>query len=309
MTGYLHQSYAVSLAEFGMPRHLPCCDGWILVSPISGTSAYDARGCYPLFTCRNWPGLCSDLEDLGGELVSLVLVTDPFGDYEPGMLAGCFPDLFRPYKEHYVTDLTLPLMDNISRHHARNLRKAQSVVQVEHCPDPLIFATQWTELYSRLILRHNILGISAFSAVSLRRQLQVPGLEMFRAFYNGETVGIMLMYVQGEVGYYHLAAYSETGYKLRASYALVAHILDFFAPSLRWISLGAGAGLHGDPSDGLTRFKRSWATDTRLAYICGRIFKPVLYHELARKRGLTGKDYFPLYRKGEAWWLAAPKKL
>ena len=301
MTGYMHPSYANSLAESGTPRHLPCSDGWILVSPITGSTAFDARGCYPLFTCRNWPGLSKDLEDLSGELVSLVLVTDPFGDYEPGMLAGCFPDLCRPYKDHYVINLALPLEENISSHHARNLRKAQSVVQVEHCPDPLIFARQWTELYSRLILRHNIQGISAFSAGSLRKQLQVPGLEMFLAHYNDETVGIMLMYVQGEVAYYHLAAYSEAGYKLRASYALVAHVLNFFAPRLRWISLGAGSGVHGDPSDGLTRFKNGWATGTRQAFICGRIFNPDLYHDLVRKRGLKGNDYFPLYRKGEVW--------
>jgi hypothetical protein len=240
-----------------------------------------------------------DLEAIKNEIVSIVLVTDPFGDYYPVDLNNCFYDLFRPFKEHYVVDLTCPLDQIISRHHARNIRKSQSKVRVEHCNNPLKFAQKWNELYANLIKRHNIIGISAFSKSSLYKQLSVPGLVMFRATHRKETVGIMLYYVQGDVGYYHLSAYSEDGYKFRASFALFAYVMDYFAPRLRWLNLGAGAGVYNGRKDGLSRFKSGWATGTRTAYICGRVFDRALYDYITRRREIKGNDFFPLYRKGE----------
>jgi hypothetical protein len=299
MSGYMHPDYASSLSEFGRPRHLRSCDGWILESPIKGFSAFDAQGCYPFFTCRHWSEISKDLEALKQGLVSLMLVTDPFGDYDIEVLSTCFPDFFIPYKEHYVVDLTRPLADVISSHHARNIRKAQNNVEVEHCNHPLKFAQQWNNLYANLTKRHSIKGISAFSVRSFYKQLKVPGLEMFRAFRSEETVGIMLCYVHGDVGYYHLSAYSEAGYYLRASYALLAYVLDYFAERLRWLNLGAGAGVYNSRKDGLTRFKSGWASGTRTVYICGRVFNRALYDHLTKSRGMTGKDFFPLYRKPE----------
>jgi hypothetical protein len=298
----MHCAYADSLSEYGEPCHLKNSDCWILVSPIINISdlpVYDARSCYPLFSCRYWSLIPQDLEVLENKLVSLMVVTDPFGDYNTSVLQKCFPDLFRPYKNHYVIDLTLSPDKNISEHHARNVRKAKDKIHVDHVGYPLDYLHEWNILYSNLIVRHGIKGIAAFSARSFEKQLQVPGLEMFRATYNRETVGIMLMFEQGNVGYYHLSAYNEMGYKYRASYALIAYIIEYYSTRLRWISLGAGAGIHDNQNDGLTRFKKGWATETRTTYIGGRIFNRVLYNELVRDRGLTGNSFFPLYRQGE----------
>ena len=66
----MHAMYAASLEEFGTPRELPRCKGWILECQIPGFSDHDAMGCYPLFLCQDWPRLHSDLEDLGNDLVS-----------------------------------------------------------------------------------------------------------------------------------------------------------------------------------------------------------------------------------------------
>jgi hypothetical protein len=299
MSGYMHPDYAGALAEFGTPCHLPYSDGWILVSSIDGSSTLDARGCYPFFTCRHWSRISKDLEAVKHGLVSLVLVTDPFGDFDPAVLSDYFPDFFKPYKEHYVVDLNYPLDQIISSHHARNLRKGQNLIEVERCIHPLKFVQQWNELYANLTKRHNIKGISEFSARSFYKQLKVPGLEMFRAILKKETVGLMLCYVQGDVGYYHLSAYSKAGYKHRASYALFAYVLAYFAARLRWFSLGAGAGAYNDGKDGLTRFKSGWATGTRTVYICGRVFDQTVYNDITCSRAITGGDFFPLYRKGE----------
>jgi hypothetical protein len=114
MTGYLHPAYAQSLAEFGTPRGLPESGGWILERPIPGTPHHDAMGCYPLFTCQNLPKLYTDLEYIKKDLVSLALVTDPFGEYDEGYLRRCFKYLVIPFKDHFIVDLRRPINDIVS---------------------------------------------------------------------------------------------------------------------------------------------------------------------------------------------------
>jgi hypothetical protein len=298
-TGYEHPDYAASLAEFGVPRHLPESDGWILERTIAGGPERDAMGPYPLFVCRDWSKLHLDLEAIGPDLVSLVLVADPWGDHEPGELARCFPDLIAPFKEHFTVDLGQRLAAFVDAHHQRNARKALQALAVEHCAYPARLAGEWTKLYASLIARHGITGPAAFSPFSLTRQLEVSGLSMFCARHEGEIVGMTLWYTQGDTVYYHLGAYSERGYALRASFGLFWHALEHFTEAgRRRLSLGAGAGLKGDTGDGLSRFKRGWSTGTRTTYLCGRIFDRPLYAQLAGARG-QATDYFPAYREGE----------
>ena len=65
-----------------------------------------------------------------------------------------------------------------------------------------------------LIQRHQISGIRAFSRDSFAKQLQIPGIVSFRAIRHQQTVGMILWYVQNEVAYYHLGAYTDEGYQI-----------------------------------------------------------------------------------------------
>src|SRR5688500_13111911 len=89
LTGYLHPGYARSFQEFGMPRELPRCRGWILARSIPALPDLDAMGCYPIFACQDWSRLHLDVDDLQNHLVSLTVVTDPFGDYDEPYLQRC----------------------------------------------------------------------------------------------------------------------------------------------------------------------------------------------------------------------------
>jgi Acetyltransferase (GNAT) domain len=300
LTGYTHPEYAASLMEFGIPRELPRCKGWILERRIQGFSDRDAMGCYPLFTCRDWSKLKADLEDVGQEFVCLSVVTDPFGSYDAAYLHRCFGDVVIPFKEHYVVDLKSSIDAFVCKHHKRNTHKALEHLYLERCQEPKQFIRVWTNLYDELIKRHSITGIPAFSKRAFARQLDVPGLAMFRAVSGEETVGILLWYLLGEVAYYHLGAYSSVGYSQHASFALFWFSIQHFAANgLRWLNLGAGAGVGGNGTDGLSRFKRGWSTGTRTAYFCGRIFDHAKYTQIANAKSLSGTDYFPVYRKGE----------
>ncbi len=297
--GYSHRGYAEALSEFGAPRHLSRCGGWLLEREIPGTSYCDAMGCYPLFACNDWSKLDQDLEELGDELATVALVADPFGNHDPELLQRCFPDRVIPFKEHLITDLSQPPDSFVDTQHRRKARRALERLNVEYCDDALRFVDEWNNLYANLIKRHSIQGLGAFSAASFKAQLDVPGISMFRATHDGETVGMTLWYADRGVAYYHLGAYSDLGYELEASFALFWRVLEHFANhGQQWLNLGAGAGLT-NPTDGLTRFKRGWATGKRPAYFCGRIFDRTKYEEAMRARNVELSDYFPGYRKGE----------
>ena len=299
-SGYLHPLYAQSLAEFGEPLELPASKGWILKRPIPGTSFADGMGPYPIFTCQDWSCLGKDMDGLEDQLVSLALVTDPFGAYTQHELQEHFKDLANPFKEHFVIDLEQRPEEFVAPHHRRNAQKALKMIRVEIDTEPIHRLDEWTSLYDHLIDRHEIKGVSRFSRAAFDIQLRVPGIVAFRAIVNDKTVGMLLWYVQGDRGYYHLGAYNEEGYQSNASFAMFWRALDYFATrGVPWLSLGAGAGAHGDGSDGLTRFKRGWSTGTRTAYFCGRIFDREQYQNILSVRGIGNTNYFPAYRAGE----------
>lgn len=299
MTGYMHPSYVESLSEFGTPRELLHCKGWVLERQIPGFIAHDAMGCYPLFVCQDWHQLHLDLETLESDLVSLSLVTDPFGEFDSDYLNRCFDHVI-PFKAHFIVDLNQKPDNYVSEHHRRYIRKSLQHVSVEICKDPVGFVDDWSAIYQELILRHGIKGITAFSKESFIKQLSVPGLIMFRAVNDDKTMGMLLWYVQGDVAYYHLGSSSPRGLELYASFALFHFAITYFADKgLRWLDLGAGAGVRVEGSDGLTKFKRGWSNGSRIAYFCGRIFDREKYAEIVKDKGINATDYFPAYRKGE----------
>lgn len=299
-SGYLHPLYAESLSEYGAPLHLERCGAWVLQRQIPGFSYYDAMWTYPLFSCLTWRDLHLDLDELKEQLVSISMVTDPFGEYDLNYLQTCFKDVALPFKQHFVVDLGLPLESFVNPHHRRNAKKALDKLIVEQCASVEEYLDDWIELYDNLIERHHIKGLVAFSRDSFAGQFKVPGMVAFRAVSDGETVGMLLWYIQGKIGYYHLGAYSPRGYEVGASFSLFWVAIQRLAESgLQWLNIGAGAGTGGDGQDGLTRFKRGWSTGTRTAYFCGRIFDRNKYQEIVEAKGILPTKFFPAYRLGE----------
>lgn len=294
--GYADPSYAAALSEIGAPRRLQRSGGSVLVRAIGGSGSVDAMGPYPLFSCPRWEALAEDIDDLRDELVSLVVVPDPFGSWTTVQLEASFPDRCVPFKEHFVVDLSRPPLESATRHHRRDAARALRRTQVAVVDDAPAFLDDWEALYRTLIARHDVRGPAVFSRASFAHQLRVRGLVAFRAERDGALVGGALWFVDGAVAHYHLAAYSDKGYEQGVSYALVATALRYFAgQGVEWAALGAGAGLQGRASDGLSRFKAGWATGTRTAYLCGRILDKERYRELTRSNSARS-EFFPAYR-------------
>lgn len=299
LMGYAHPEYALSLREFGEPRELPRCGGWILVRKIPGTPYKDAMGCYPRFSCRDWINLHRDLEHVGSDLVSLVLVTDPFAEVTSEYLTQCF-SIAKPFKTHYIGDLSHPLNSFIRKIHRKNARRALEMMDVEVLTQPAQYLDAWINLYSNLISRHNIKGINAFSPNCFEVQLNIPGMVMFLGRKGGEIIGATLVLMRDHVAYFHLSAYTSEGYKFRASYGTHWKALEYLCgQGIRYFDIGGMAGLEENPSDGLAEFKRGWSNERRTVYFCGHIFDQQKYESICRQYQVTDVNYFPAYRIGE----------
>ena len=297
MTGYLHPKYAASLSEFGEPVHLINCDGWILSREIGGFNYYDAMGCYPLFACKDWSSFHLDLDPLQDQFITLALVPDPFGEFEKEYLES-YLDFIRPYKHHYIVKLNSPIEKIVSKHHRYYARKALKSVTVDVVSQPELFIDEWVLLYENLIERHNLVGIKAFSRKAFEDQLKIPGIVILQAKSEDTIVGAHLWFQQERIAYSHLAAFSPRGYDLMASYALYWYAIEYFSQNLEILDLGAGSGIKAK-QDGLSKFKGGWATDTKIAYFCGKIFDQEKYKLIKKSLAIEATDHFPAYRAGE----------
>jgi hypothetical protein len=291
---YSAPGYAASLSEFGLPRALPRSGGWLLEREIAGGAGHDLMGPYPLFSCADWDGLPEDLHSLGGA-VSVVLVADPLAGLGESELRRAFPDRVVPFKRHHVCDLSAPA--KLPEHHRRHLRRSAAALEVEVCADPLEHLDDWVRLYAGLAERHGLAGVRAFSREAFRCQLALPGAVAVRAERDGATVGMAIWLEDAPNAWYHLAAYSPEGYEVSASYSLFAVALDHLRElGVHRVDLGGAAGA-ADADDGLTRFKRGWATHQRTAHLCGRVLDREAYERLA---GDAASDWFPAYREPAA---------
>ncbi len=293
--GYAHPRYAESLQEFGEPRELPHSGGWILERPIPGTPFKDAMGCYPLFACRDWNKLCADMKQVAADLVSVVFVAEPFADTPSGMEEQF--DLVKPFKTHYVADLSHSLESFVSRSHRHEARTSLKIMDVEICHKPVEYLGDWAMLYDNLIRRHNISGISAFSRRSFEIQMKTPGMIMALGRSEGKVVGATLALVRGHVAYTHLSAYSARGYKINASCGILWKLLTYLRQQgVRYFDNGGAAGLTDDHRSGLAHFKRGWSNDRRTVYLYGCVLNKKKYELLCHRNKLAGTDYFPAYR-------------
>ncbi len=265
---------------------------------IPGSHYQDAIGCYPLFCCLDWSGLNQDLAELEGRLVSLALVTDPMGGFQFAEQQKGF-DVCYLYKNHFVIDLSRPVESFVSKSHRKNALHALKKVVVEPCRDPIQHLDEWNNLYDSLVVRHKITGIRRFSREAFKVQLSIPGTVYFRIFYNGTPIGGDIFYIQDDVVHAHLAAFTDIGYRLDASYADIWMAIEYFKDKAGWMNLGGSAGISPASEDGLAYFKRGWSTNTRPVYFCGRIFDRERFSELAGKNPTAGSSYFPIYRAGE----------
>ena len=298
MEGYLHPLYAESFNEISTPLYLPRSKGWLLKRQIPGTSYFDAMGPYPLFFSQNYAALIEDLQALKDQLVSISLVIDPFASIPADAFQNYF-DVFKEYKDHYLLDLGLPLNKTLSKNTQKNVRQALRKLEVRQIKAPDINLEEWVRLYDCLIKRHQITGIRAFSRQSFAKQIAIPNTRYFQINHNGSCVGAHLYYIQGNIAYSHLSAFTQQGYDLGAPYAGKWFSINHLQSIVRWVNYGGGTASKNSEISGLDEFKHRWSSTTGKAYYCGKILNRKIYDTIIESKGAVKKDWFPVYRSGD----------
>lgn len=299
--GYRHPGYAASLSHLGTLRWLEHARGWFLARSIdSGNQQYDAMGLYPFSSLENVPALACDLDILGQSgLVSLVVVTDPMVSLCKDGLFENF-DVARPFKEHFIADLSETVTSIVSRHHSYYARRAGKELHVERVVEPWHFLHDWISLYTQLTEKHSINDLRAFPRIAFARLLQIPGIVVFKATRNHRVVGAQIFLIEDTVAHSHLAAFSEEGYEYGASYLLDWCAMNYFAGKVGYVNWGGGTGASGPERDGLARYKQGWSNRQGTSYILGKIFNPMVYMALCKATNQQeAGNYFPAYRSGE----------
>lgn len=297
--GYRDPAYVQSLAEYGVPRKVSNADGWVIERAVPGEGLRDAMGPYPLFSCRDWQGLSEDLRELrNAGLVSLVLVTDPLLTPEDQRVFRHF-DVARPFKTHYLAALDCPLEEIVSRHHRYYVRRAARVLEVDIPEVPLDYLDEWVELHEHLQTRHRIVELRAFSRTAFAGLLAMDGVAMLRVLLHGRIVGGMIVVMQGDIAYPHVASYSSDGYRLGASYLLYWETLRYCRERARYVNWGGGVGQDVSESSGLVRNKLGWSNVKRQSFLLGAVLDRGNYAMLNEHRATHDSAYFPAYRTGE----------
>jgi Acetyltransferase (GNAT) domain len=294
--GYASFEYAQSFGGNQAVLALPDCGGHLLVRAVPDTGFKDASGCYPFFSCTNWPAFASGIAGLPHDLLTVSMVLSPFCTLSEGKIGALF-EAVRPLGEHYLIDLGAGAAPRPAKHHRRKLREARPGVEIAPIAEPAAALEDWVALYNVLVEKHSIKGIRRFSHAIFAKQLQVPGALLIGARKEGRLLGIDWYYQEADHVFAHLSAYSDEGYALSISYPMMAAAIDHFQGRASVIDLGGAPRLGA--AKGIADFKSGWATRTAPAYFCGKA--PRLNDYLAMNGSIPPEEesFFPFYRRGD----------
>ena len=274
-TGYRHAAYAQSLVEFGTPRSLTRCGGWILEREIANAGARDGMGCYPLFACRDWgalgagprrsrllPGLASPSSRIPSVSESPTRLRECVSGSRPPLQAAFHLRSDRPLKsavspQSPLQSRTGPTLRRRSTSASRHMhgRRPGTICIMRSCGG---MASGVVALFP---LRHWPAS-SRFPAWSC----SAPSMATrWSAWRSG-----MCRTRSPTITWRHRTTWATRFARRTACSG--AHSSSSKRPALTAVDLGAAAGRQ-DVADGLSRFKRGWATGQRTAYLCGRILR------------------------------------
>jgi len=303
--GYAHPDFGRVYANLGEPVALAHCGGTLLRRPIPATRQHDLVGCYPFFCCANWEALGDDLAGLAQDDVSLVMVADPFVEGPEERLEPLF-DFARPYKTHYIADLSKPLASFVPSSRLREARNAARTLEVEVAPPGPTTVDEWLGLWRRSRHASQPSGQNDLSREAVERLFGVPGVTIVRALDGERTVGMHVEVQQGDIVHGHFATYDPEHYGSGVSTLLNVRELEHFATRARFYNHGGVPG-SDDRRTGLSRFKQAFSNTTRTAFLCGSILDASAYARLTADGPAREPAFFPAYRaldRGRAAWQA-----
>lgn len=288
-------------SHMGEPFYIEPLSTWSIIrnTPVKGVC--DIMANYPVLPIYNdIASLRDGIEYIKKEIphaASFTFVSDPFYGISSKQLSF-YLDYYSPFKTHYFYDNRLS-NKQFTKHHRYEVRRSLDKVNVKI--DGITNRERdLFDIYKFLVSKHKITGILNYDISSFKYMAQVNGFVLFNAYdYNNKIESFHIWAETNDYAYSFLAASTDIGYKLMASYAIYDTAVKHF-DNKKVISFGGGAGLREQVNCGLSRFKEGFSNSYGKSYVCGKILSSELYYELCKsvptKRG--GSSYFPLYRGG-----------
>ena len=122
-----------------------------------------------------------------------------------------------------------------------------------------------------LIKRHQIQGIRAFSKAAFKNNSPSRIPFIFVSSIKASVVGGNIFFLQDDVAYAHLSAFSDEGYQLGAPYAVKWCALQQLSQFVGWVNFGGSTSSNQEHLTGLDYFKMGWSSQTGKSYFCGKI--------------------------------------
>ena len=294
--GYFARAYRDSFRPFGPVQTLPA-SGLHLLHRALPDGRHDLAGLYPYSCATNWAALPGDIADLRGSgAVAVSMVTDPFAE-DPAQQATKDWQLQTPFKTHFIVDLAQDWRAGRSRNTRYYATRGLALQDMKVRDDPAAFAKPFWALYAAAAERLDMGALQRMSPQIIADHLTLAGAFLVTAHAGDRLTGAMITVQNGDTAYLHLMGMVPDAVKLHTSYALfhtaLAHLEGL---GCRYVSLGGAAGPRDDPEDGLYKFKKRWATETRRTWLVGAVLDAEAYDALNTQSGMPETGYFPAYR-------------
>lgn len=298
---FAQADYAKSLHGNAQLIHLPHVDGWVVRRSFKGHGVAenittDLSNPYPMFSCLNLQHIKDDIKILETSSdVSLTLRTDVFDEAIIPKIRSDF-DFIRPFKTHYIAELSTPWREFASRNCRRYAAKAEASFQISRVMSPPDYAASLLKLNQTILKRVDVAFNVNLTEDILRQLLALPEVVLFDARNDDGLQGLALYMRYGDNVYAHTLGVTDQGRSDYAVYGLYGHALDYFQDNARAIDFGGNPGMAEDSENSIGSFKRAWSNKTQVSFICGKVLRPSLYEDLCQSRSVLQGDFFPAYR-------------
>ncbi len=255
---------------------------------------YDLLGVYPFVHEVDVALLELDLQELSSDVVSLVMVADPF--CSPQMLENTTHwEVSRPFKRQSMLNLQTDDAPPWSKNLRRDIRIGTASNDLSWAKPGADSARTFWNLYQRIVEKHQVDGIARLSEKSIEQQLSCQGASMLIATDSKQVSGAAIIFRVGDWANLHLMAVHPGAMKSCAGAALLAQTIEQLrAEGSRLFNLGGSAGLQDAANDGLWKFKKRWGDCTGETALLGKVLNPSAYQTLCS--GRQRRPFFPAYR-------------
>lgn len=293
MSGYRQNGFAESL---GTGLYLENVKGSVLRRKIGTTGTHDVVNPYPVFACSNFANFEDDLTSLRVEgAIALTVRTDAFDEMNVLSTRDIW-DWFKPFKTHFITDLTEPWRDTAARNAKRYEKRAREDFEFSLVSSPSEYAADLARLNEIILNRTQINKSAGLSVKTLEKQLNLRGVRLFKAEDSQGPQGLALFMKTDRKAYAYLLGATDEARSKHVIYGLYGYALDALSAEVDAVDFGGNPGPTDDLSNSVGLFKQLWTNRTATSYICGKIFNPEAYGKLCKDRPALSPNYFPAYR-------------